>query len=98
MAALRRDVELVKELGLNGVRKHQKIEDPRWLAFCDELGVLVWEELPSAHEFSNNAIVASMTEWMRVIFRDRSHPSIIAWVPVNKSWGLPDLIHNEQRS
>ncbi len=52
VAALRRDVELVKELGLNGVRKHQKIEDPRWLAFCDELGVLVWEELPSAHEFS----------------------------------------------
>ncbi len=96
VAALRRDVELVKELGLNGVRKHQKIEDPRWLAFCDELGVLVWEELPSAHEFSNNAIVASMTEWMRVISRDRSHPSIIAWVPVNESWGLPDLIHNEQ--
>ena len=96
VAALRRDVELVKELGLNGVRKHQKIEDPRWLAFCDELGVLVWEELPSAHEFSHSAFVALSNEWMRVISRDRSHPSIIAWVPVNESWGLPDLMHNEQ--
>ena len=96
VAALRRDVELAKELGLNGVRKHQKVEDPRWLAFCDELGVLVWEELPSAHEFSHSAIVALSNEWMRVISRDRSHPSIIAWVPVNESWGLPDLMHTEQ--
>ena len=96
VAALRRDVELVKELGLNGVRKHQKIEDPRWLAFCDELGVLVWEELPSAHEFSHSSVISWATEWMRVISRDRNHPSIIAWVPVNESWGVPDLVHNEQ--
>lgn len=96
VAALRRDVELVKELGLNGVRKHQKIEDPRWLAFCDELGVLVWEELPSAHEFSPDTIVSLSTEWMRVIARDRNHPSIIVWVPVNESWGLPDLTHDDQ--
>ncbi len=96
VAALRRDVELVKELGLNGVRKHQKVEDPRWLAFCDELGVLVWEELPSAHEFSHSAFVSLSNEWMRIISRDRSHPSIIAWVPVNESWGLPDLMHNDQ--
>ena len=97
VAALRRDVELVKELGLNGVRKHQKIEDPRWLAFCDELGVLVWEELPSAHEFSPSSVVSWTTEWMRVISRDRSHPSIIGWVPVNEGWGLPDLMHDEQQ-
>ena len=97
VAALRRDVELVKELGLNGVRKHQKIEDPRWLAFCDELGVLVWEELPSAHEFSPGSVVSWTTEWMRVICRDRSHPSIIGWVPVNEGWGLPDLMHDEQQ-
>jgi beta-galactosidase/beta-glucuronidase len=96
VAALRRDVELVKELGLNGVRKHQKIEDPRWLAFCDELGVLVWEELPSAHEFSHSSVISWSTEWMRIISRDRSHPSIIGWVPVNESWGLPDLLHNNQ--
>ena len=97
VAALRRDVELVKELGLNGVRKHQKIEDPRWLAFCDELGVLVWEELPSAHEFSPGSVVSWTTEWMRVICRDRSHPSIIGWVPVNEGWGLPGLMHDEQQ-
>ena len=50
-AALRREVELVKELGFNGVRIHQKIEDPRFLAWCDRLGVLVWGEMPSALDF-----------------------------------------------
>src|SRR6185503_6275514 len=46
--ALRRDVELVKQLGFNGVRKHQKIEDPRFLYWADVLGLMVWEEMPSA--------------------------------------------------
>ncbi len=46
--ALRRDVELAKSMGFNGVRKHQKIEDPRYLYWADRLGLLVWEEMPSA--------------------------------------------------
>lgn len=87
--ALRRDVELVRELGLNGVRKHQKVEDPRWLALCDELGVLVWEELPSPYAFSARTVAAMAREWTEVIERDRNHPCIVAWVPVNESWGVP---------
>ena len=47
-AALRKDVELTKAMGFNGVRKHQKIEDPRYLYWADALGLLVWEEMPSA--------------------------------------------------
>ena len=51
-AALRRDVELAKAMGFNGVRKHQKIEDPRYLYWADVLGLLVWEEMPSAYRFT----------------------------------------------
>ena len=89
--ALRRDVELTKEMGFNGVRKHQKIEDPRYLYWADVLGLLVWEEMPSAYRFTNRAINRMLREWTEVIARDRSHPCIIVWVPFNESWGVPDL-------
>lgn len=89
--ALRRDVELAKALGFNGVRKHQKLEDPRYLYWADRLGLLVWAELPSAYSFSPRAATRLMREWSEAINRDYSHPSIVAWVPFNESWGLPDL-------
>jgi hypothetical protein len=89
--ALRRDVELVKAMGFNGVRKHQKIEDPRFLYWADALGLLVWEEMPSAYRFTHAAVERVAREWSDVIARDRSHPCIAAWVPINESWGVPDL-------
>ena len=89
--ALRRDVKLTKDMGFNGVRKHQKIEDPRYLYWADVLGLLVWEEMPSAYRFTNRAINRMLREWTEVIARDRSHPCIIVWVPFNESWGVPDL-------
>ncbi|HVR95708.1 MAG TPA: glycoside hydrolase family 2 TIM barrel-domain containing protein [Thermoanaerobaculia bacterium] len=89
--ALRRDVELAKAMGFNGVRKHQKIEDPRYLYWADRLGLLVWEEMPSAYRFTKRSINRLTREWMDAIRRDYSHPSIIAWVPFNESWGVPNL-------
>ncbi|MFO0579112.1 MAG: glycoside hydrolase family 2 TIM barrel-domain containing protein [Polyangia bacterium] len=89
--ALRRDVELVKTLGFNAVRKHQKLEDPRWLYFCDRLGLLVWGEMPSPYRFTRIAVERLVTEWMEAVQRDSSHPCIAAWVPLNESWGVPDL-------
>ncbi len=89
--ALRRDVELAKEMGFNGVRKHQKIEDPRYLYWADKLGLTVWEEMPSAYRFSPKSIKRLMQEWTEAIDRDYSHPCIIVWVPFNESWGVPDL-------
>jgi hypothetical protein len=89
--ALRRDVELVKSMGFNGVRKHQKIEDPRYLYWADRLGLLVWGEMPSAYRFTKRSIQRLTREWMEAIRRDYSHPSIIAWVPFNESWGVPNL-------
>jgi beta-galactosidase/beta-glucuronidase len=90
-AALRRDVELAKAMGFNGVRKHQKIEDPRYLYWADRLGLAVWEEMPSAYRFTPAAVDRLTQEWTQAIFRDYSHPCIIAWVPVNESWGVPNL-------
>jgi beta-galactosidase/beta-glucuronidase len=89
--ALRRDVELVKAMGFNGVRKHQKIEDPRYLFWADTLGLLVWEEMPSAYRYNKDSIERLTREWAEVISRDSSHPCIVAWVPFNESWGVPDL-------
>jgi beta-galactosidase/beta-glucuronidase len=89
--ALRRDVELAKAMGFNGVRKHQKIEDPRYLYWADRLGLMVWEEMPSAYRFTPESIGRLTREWIEVIDRDRGHPCIVAWVPFNESWGVPDL-------
>jgi beta-galactosidase/beta-glucuronidase len=90
-AALKRDVELAKAMGFNGVRKHQKVEDPRYLYWADRLGLLVWEEMPSAYRFTRTAIRRMVHEWTEVIARDYSHPCIIVWVPFNESWGVPEL-------
>jgi beta-galactosidase/beta-glucuronidase len=89
--ALRRDVELAKAMGFNGVRKHQKIEDPRYLYWADVLGLLVWEEMPSQYRFTTRAVDRMIREWSEAIRRDRSHPCIVVWVPFNESWGVPDL-------
>ncbi len=93
--ALRRDVELVKAMGFNGVRKHQKIEDPRFLYWADVLGLLVWEEMPSAYRFSPRAVERMTHEWTEVIKRDANHPCIVAWVPFNESWGVPNLVETQ---
>ncbi|HUQ87512.1 MAG TPA: glycoside hydrolase family 2 TIM barrel-domain containing protein [Vicinamibacterales bacterium] len=89
--ALKRDVALAKAMGFNGVRKHQKIEDPRYLYWADHLGLLVWTEMPSAYRFTNDSVRRTTREWMDVIRRDYSHPCIAAWVPFNESWGVPNL-------
>ena len=89
--ALRRDVQLAKAMGFNGVRKHQKIEDPRYLYWADRLGMLVWGEMPSAYRFTRTAIKRTVKEWTEAIERDYSHPCLIVWVPFNESWGVPEL-------
>jgi beta-galactosidase/beta-glucuronidase len=89
--ALKRDVELAKAMGFNGVRKHQKIEDPRYLYWADKLGLMVWEEMPSAYRFTRTAIKRTIKEWTEAIERDYSHPCVIVWVPFNESWGVPEL-------
>jgi hypothetical protein len=90
-AALRRDVELALAMGFNGVRKHQKIENPRYLYWADRLGLLVWEEMPSCYRFSSKSMQRLTTQWAEAIARDVSHPCIVAWVPINESWGIAEV-------
>src|SRR5205085_479646 len=90
-AALRRDVELAKTMGFNGVRKHQHVPPPRYLYWADRLGLLVWEEMPSAYRFSKRSVERLTQQWMEILRRDMSHPCIMAWVPFNESWGVPNL-------
>jgi beta-galactosidase/beta-glucuronidase len=86
--AIRQDVQLTLDLGFNCARKHQKIEDPRYLYWADQLGLLVWEEMPSGRVFSNELVMSLTREWLEILRRDRQHPCIIAWVPFNESWGI----------
>jgi len=89
--AFRKDVELVKAMGFNGVRMHQKIENPRFLYWADHLGLLVWEEMPSAYTFSAQSIDRLTRQWLEAMQRDWSHPCIVTWMAFNESWGVPDL-------
>ena len=89
--SLRRDIELAKSLGFNGARKHQKVEDPRWLYWADRLGFLVWDEMPSFQAYSPRAEERLAAEWADVVRRDRDHPSVVAWVPANESFGLQEI-------
>ena len=89
-----RQIELIKELGFNGIRMHQKIEDERFYYFCDVLGVMVWCELPSSYEFKDKAVDNIVPEWMEIVKQNYNHPSIVTWVPINESWGVIRLTNN----
>ncbi len=89
--ALRRDIEFAKEMGFNGARKHQKVEDPRWLYWADTLGFLAWGEMANAYAYSPNYVRRITGEWQEALRRDHNHPCIVAWVPMNESWGVPEL-------
>jgi beta-galactosidase/beta-glucuronidase len=92
--ALRAEVQLAKDLGFDTMRLHQKAEDPRLLAWADRLGLMLWAEAPNAFEFSTTAVARLTREWIDVVRRDASHPSIVTWVPINESWGAPHMAHD----
>jgi beta-galactosidase/beta-glucuronidase len=89
--ALRRDVELIRSLGFNGVRVHQKVEDPRFLYWCDRLGLLVFADAPASYRFSPRSLERTAREWMEIVERDASNPCVAAWVAFNESWGVGDI-------
>ncbi|MDA3956719.1 glycoside hydrolase family 2 protein [Oceanispirochaeta sp.] len=95
--ALKEDILKAKAMGFNGARKHQKMEDPRYYYWADRLGFLVWGEMPSNYHFSRKGIELIATEWQDFIKRSYNHPSIVAWVPVNESWGVWNIIVDKQK-
>lgn len=94
---LRREVELILDLGFNTARVHQKAEDPRFLYWADRLGLMVWGETASAYSFDTRAVTSLVDEWTAIVARDQSHPSIVAWVPLNESWGVQHISHDPRQ-
>jgi beta-galactosidase/beta-glucuronidase len=92
--ALKADIELSKAMGFNGCRKHQKVEDPRFLYWADKLGFLVWGEMANAYAFSPEYVERFDQEWREAVRRDINHPCVVAWTPINESWGYTDLQNN----
>ena len=88
---LKKDIQFAKEMGFNGCRKHQKVEDPRFLYWADTMGFLVWGECAASPCFTETAAARLYKEWIEIIKRDFNHPCIVTWVPINESWGIPNV-------
>lgn len=89
--ALIEDIDKIHELGYNGLRKHQKTEDERFLYWCDVKGMLVWSEMAAAYEYSDYAVEEFTREWLEIVHQNYNHPCIITWTPFNESWGISQV-------
>lgn len=96
-AALIEDIEKIHALGYNGLRKHQKIEDERFLYWCDVKGMLVWSEAPAAYLFSDYAVAEFTQEWLEIVQQNYNHPCIITWTPFNESWGISRISRDKRQ-
>ncbi|WP_347052093.1 glycoside hydrolase family 2 protein [Flavobacterium olei] len=101
--ALKYDIIKTKELGFNMIRKHVKVEPERWYTHCDQLGILVWQDMPSGDEqpvwqqqnyFEGTELQRTAKsqeiykkEWKEIMDQLISYPSIVVWVPFNEAWG-----------
>ncbi|MEH0688645.1 beta galactosidase jelly roll domain-containing protein [Vibrio cholerae] len=95
--ALKQDILLSKQMGFNGCRKHQKVEEARFLYWADKLGYLVWGECAASPMYDSNAVARLTQEWLEIIERDYNHPSLVTWVPLNESWGVPNIARDRQQ-
>ncbi|HWQ91180.1 MAG TPA: glycoside hydrolase family 2 TIM barrel-domain containing protein [Clostridia bacterium] len=100
--ALRYDIEMTKKLGFNMARKHVKVEPARWYYWCDKLGLLVWQDMPSGDKYigprdpdierTPESARQFETELAALIKNLGNHPSIVMWVPFNEGWGQYDTV------
>ncbi len=91
---LLKDIQLMMDIGFNGARKHQKIEDERFYYYADMLGYLCWAEMPSMYELTEESKKIFEREYLLAIDQLKNHPAIITWVPFNESWGIEDIATN----
>ena len=85
--ALAFDIQKTRELGYNLIRKHVKVEPARWYYHADRLGMLVWQDMPSANNKGPEAEANFARELTAMVDALRNHPSIVMWVPFNEGWG-----------
>jgi hypothetical protein len=98
--ALKFDIEVTRKYGFNMIRKHVKVEPARWYYWCDKLGLLVWQDMPSGDRFINpndpdiqrsaESAAQFEAEWKAIIDALRPFPCIVMWVPFNEGWGQFD--------
>lgn len=91
------DIKMTKQMGFNMLRKHVKVENRRFYYWCDKLGILVWQDMPSGDKYisgsmpdiskSPEAVAQFEFELKNLIDTKYNHPSIIMWVPFNEGWG-----------
>ncbi len=93
--ALKKDIEMSMAVGFNGARLHQKIFEPLFLHYCDELGYIVWGEHGNwGLDYSDfSSIRYFLLEIEEEIERDFNHPALIGWCPYNETWDY----HNSRR-
>ena len=87
----KKDLLLIKKMGFNFVRIHQKIEDPRWLYYADCLGLYCTLEIPSSKEFSSNYEKNYLKETSRIVLDNINHPCVFSLILFNESWGINNV-------
>jgi hypothetical protein len=89
--ALKYDIEMTKKFGMNMARKHVKYECARWYYWCDKLGLLVWQDMPSGNAEQSDAGKANYRRELKAMVDAlHNHPCIVMWVPFNEGWGQHD--------
>jgi beta-galactosidase/beta-glucuronidase len=89
--AIQYDIKMTLDMGFNGARKHQKLEDPRFLYWADKMGMMVSSEMANAYLYDEDYAARFTREWIEAMERDMNHPSIVMWIPINESWGVSDV-------
>ncbi|MBQ6714891.1 MAG: glycoside hydrolase family 2 [Clostridia bacterium] len=92
--ALKKDISLIKSMGYNGVRMHQKVEDERFFYYADTMGLITWCEAPAYFYDRSDAANAFISQWNDILRQYYNHPSIITWTPFNESWGITNIKNN----
>ncbi len=93
--ALLKDVTLIKRMGFNGVRKHQKVESNLFYYLCDRYGLYVWGEIPSPYRFDERMKEEFSRDCLEIVRQLKGHPSIVCWLLFNETWGVYNI--NESR-
>lgn len=93
MEFIEEQLRQAKALGLNCMRVHIKVADPRYYAAADRVGMLIWTELPNWKDLTDASRRRARATLDGMLERDWNHPAIIIWTIINENWGA-DLTHN----